>query len=302
MMNSWFLIANPTSGNGKLSKKWKAIEQLLQAKNIEFTANFTEFAKQEIALVHEAIQQGFRNFISVGGDGTLHNIVNGIMSQSYIKTSDVTVGVIPLGTGNDWIKTHNIPNDIEKSVEIIAKKNTILQDIGKLELENSIAYTNNVAGLGFDGYVTEKLTNYKHLGPISYLISGILGLVSYKPTLFKIETDNETIETKCLLTLFGICKFSGGNMQMVPYKSATDGKFAITIAKNIGLFDLLFNLKKMFNGKILQHKKVVTLYSNSIKVTPPKDTLTYIQADGELVGSGKVKATVLPKVLGFVVS
>lgn len=302
MVNSWFVIANPTSGNSKLSKKQREIKQLLKNHKIDFTFTLTDYSRHEITLIHDAIQQGYRKIISVGGDGTLHNIVNGIMTQNIVKTSDVTVAVIPLGTGNDWIKTYNIPNNIEKAVEIIANEKTILQDIGYLELEDKTAYFNNVAGLGFDGYVTKELTNFKHLGPISYLISGVLGLIKYRSTEFTIITDSETIKTKSLMTLFGVCSYCSGGMKLTPYKSSQDGLLDITIAKNFGLLDILLNVKKLFKGTIFSHKKIDTAHTKSITVIPPNTKKTFIQADGELIGTGKVTATILEKALRFVVS
>ena len=238
MSNPWFIIANPIAGNRKFSIQWKEIQQLLNNKNIDYSFAFTQFSKHEIELAQNAIQQGFRNIISVGGDGTLHHVVNGIMLQRYVKTSDITIGVIPLGTGNDWIKTYNIPNDVEKAIEIIHHKKTILQDIGVIETENkSKTYFNNVAGLGYDGYIVHKLKTLKHFGSIAYLLSGLAGLFFYKKTVFKITFNNKSIETNCLMALIGICKFSGGGMQFTKDVNTTDGLFDITIAKNLTILD-----------------------------------------------------------------
>jgi diacylglycerol kinase family enzyme len=179
MSMSWFIIVNPSSGNRNISEQWEEIQQLLKTKKIDFSFAFTQFSKHEIELVDKAIQNGFRNIISIGGDGTLHHVVNGIMQQRYVKTSDITIAVIPQGTGNDWIKTYNIPNDIEKAIEIISKKKTILQDIGVLETENNIvSYFNNVAGLGYDGYIVNKLKTLKRFGSIAYLLSGTTPVVT----------------------------------------------------------------------------------------------------------------------------
>ncbi|CAM1350001.1 diacylglycerol/lipid kinase family protein [Tenacibaculum insulae] len=302
MIHSWFLIANPVSGNKKLSKNWKEIEQLLNKKNIEFSYAFTAYSKHEIELVHMAIQQGFRNIISVGGDGTLHHVVNGIMTQRYVKTSDITVGVIPLGTGNDWIKTYNMPNSIENAIDLIQQKKTILQDIGHLKLTNTTTFFNNVAGIGYDGYVVNKLNKLKCFGPIAYLLSGVAGLFLYKKTDFNITIDDKLIKTKCLMTLFGICKYSAGGMLLTDYKDTTDGLFDITIAKNLSLFDLIKNLKKLYNGLIIDHKKVETHITNTLLITPNSaDNLPFIQADGELIGQGQVTATVIHKALQFVI-
>ncbi|MBA6156731.1 diacylglycerol kinase family lipid kinase [Tenacibaculum sp. S7007] len=302
MIHSWFIIANPASGNKKLSKNWKEIEQLLNEKNIDFSYAFTQYSKHEIELVHTAIQQGYRNIISVGGDGTLHHVVNGIMTQRYAKTSDITVGIIPLGTGNDWIKTYNIPNNIEQSINLIQEKKSIFQDIGHLKLTKTSAYFNNVAGIGYDGYVVNKLNKLKRFGPIAYLLSGIAGLLLYKKTSFKVEINNKTIETKCLMTLFGICKYSAGGMQLTDYKDSTNGLFDITIAKNLNFWDLTFHLKKLYNGLIVKHKKVETHLSKELLITPItiKDQ-PFIQADGELIGKGKVKASVVKGAIQFII-
>ncbi|KGL60123.1 MULTISPECIES: diacylglycerol kinase family protein [unclassified Polaribacter] len=301
MSNPWFIIANPIAGNRKFSIQWKEIQQLLNNKNIDYSFAFTQFSKHEIELAQNAIQQGFRNIISVGGDGTLHHVVNGIMLQRYVKTSDITIGVIPLGTGNDWIKTYNIPNDVEKAIEIIHHKKTILQDIGVIKTKNkSKTYFNNVAGLGYDGYIVHKLKTLKHFGSIAYLLSGLAGLFFYKKTVFKITFNNKSIETNCLMALIGICKFSGGGMQFTKDVNTTDGLFDITIAKNLNIFDLICNIKKLYNGHIVYHKKIET-YKTKLITVIPKTSKAYIQADGELIGTGKVSFQIISRAINFVI-
>jgi YegS/Rv2252/BmrU family lipid kinase len=302
MSNSWFIIANSTSGNRNFSKQWKEIQQLLNNKKIDFSFAFTQFSKHEIELVQNAIQKGFRNIISIGGDGTLHHVVNGIMLQRYVKTSEITIAVIPLGTGNDWIKTYNIPINIEKAIEIIHHKKIILQDIGVLETDNKpVCYFNNVAGLGYDGYIVNKLKNLKRFGAIGYLLAGISGLLFYKRKVFKIIFDNKTIETSCLMVLFGICKFSAGGMQFTKDVNTADGLFDITIAKNLNLVDLIYNIKKLYTGKIVHHKKIETYKTNKITVFP-QTSKPYIQADGELINTGKVTVRMIEKAINFVVN
>ena len=107
------------------------------------------------------------------------------MIQRYVKSSDITIGVIHLGTGNDWIKTYNIPNSVEKAIELIHQKKTILQDIGVANTENSnVSYFNNLAGLGYDGYTVNKLNKLKIFGAVAYLLSGLAGFLFYKKTVF----------------------------------------------------------------------------------------------------------------------
>ncbi|WP_299667088.1 diacylglycerol kinase family protein [uncultured Polaribacter sp.] len=300
--NSWFIIANPTSGNRNFSKRWKEIQQLLNNKNLDYSFAFSQFSKHEIELVQNAIQKGFRNIISVGGDGTLHNVVHGIMVQTYTKTSDITIGVIPLGTGNDWIKTYHIPNHIEKAIEIINNRKTVLQDIGVLETENkSISYFNNVAGIGYDGYIVSKLKSLKRFGTISYVLAGLYGLLFYKKSTFKIIFDDKIIKTNCLMVIFGICKFSGGGMQFTKDVNSADGLLDISIAKNLTLIDLVLNLPKLYSGKIVDHKKVATYKTKEIAVIP-QNSKPFIQADGELIGTRNIKVKILEKAVRFCIN
>ena len=302
MSKSWFIIANPIAGNQKFSKQWKEIQQLLNSKNIDYSFIFTQFSKHEIELVQNAIQQGFRNIISVGGDGTLHNIVNGVMMQRYVKSSDITIAVLPIGTGNDWIKTYNIPNNIKKAIDIISERKTILQDIGQIEIATGkISYFNNVAGLGYDGYIAKKLQELKRLGPISYLIAGIYGFLFYKKSIFKIAMNQTIIETTCLMTMVSICKFSGGGMQFSKKGDPIDGLFDITIVKNITLLDLILNIKKLYNGKIVAHPKVATYKTNKI-IVDPQNSKPFIQADGELIGTGTATFSLIEKGIHFVIA
>lgn len=301
MQTSWFIIVNPIAGNGNFNELWNEIQKQLNSHQITYKYSKTEYSQHEIELIQNAINQGYKNIISVGGDGTLHHIVNGIMKQNTVKTEEITVGVIPLGTGNDWIKTYGISKNIEKAVALIKNENKIYQDIGCLELKDKTSYFNNVAGIGYDGYVVNKLNKLKRFGAIAYLLSGIAGLLFYKKTTFKVEVNNKLIETKCLMTLFGICKYSAGGMQLTDYKDSTNGLFDITIAKNLTLSDLILNIKKLYNGLITKHRKVETHLSNTLLITPAVvNDKPFIQADGELIGQGTVKVSLIHRAIQFI--
>jgi len=224
------------------------------------------------------------------------------MMQRYVKSSDITIAVLPIGTGNDWIKTYNIPNNIKKAIDIISERKTILQDIGQIEIATGkISYFNNVAGLGYDGYIAKKLQELKRLGSISYLIAGIYGFLFYKKSIFKIAMNQTIIETTCLMTMVSICKFSGGGMQFSKKGDPIDGLFDITIVKNITLLDLILNIKKLYNGKIVAHPKVATYKTNKI-IVDPQNLKPFIQADGELIGTGTATFSLIEKGIHFVIA
>ena len=303
MLNSFFIIVNPSSGNTNFKKSWEIITHFLKLKNINFSYSFTEYRKHEIILVDKAIEQGYMNIISVGGDGTLHHVVNGIMKQRYIKTSKIKLGVIPLGTGNDWIKTYNIPNSIKKSIDIIVKNNTILQDIGCIKLSNGKKeYFNNLAGTGYDGYVVKNLNNLKKIGSLAFIVSGLYSLFSYKKTKYSISFNNKTINEKCLMILFGICKYSGGGLRVTKDPNPKDGLLDITIVKNISFLDLLFNVPKLYNGKIVHHKKVSNFKTKKIIVKNTSNSNSFIEADGEIIGINSFNISILPNAIQFIIA
>ena len=297
---SWFLIVNPSAGNTNFRKSWICIQSLLKTKEIYFSFAFTQYTKHELVLVDEAIKQGYRNFISVGGDGTLHHVVNGIMMQRYTKTSNIKLGVIPLGTGNDWIRTYKIPNSIEKAINVIVNNTIIFQDIGCITLASGKKeYFNNLAGIGYDGYVVKNLKYLKKIGSIAFLLSGLYSLLSYRKKKYSITIGDETLKEECLMIIFGICKYSGGGLRVTKYPNPTDGLLDITIVKKFSFFNLLFNLPKLYNGNIVHHKKVDNYKVKELNIINDN---SIIEADGEIVGTGSLKVHIIPNAIQFLIN
>lgn len=281
MTNKWFVIINPTSGNGASKKKWPLIFNELKKQQFNFEFHFTEHKNHAIELIQNAINKGFKKVISVGGDGTLHSIVNGILNLNLANISELTIGIIPIGTGNDWVKTYNISKHYKKAIEIIKAENTIKQDIGKIILTetNKIIYFNNLAGIGFDAYVVNKVHKFKNLGSLAYLTGALVSLFSYKKSLLEIHFNNKIKKNKTLLLFIGICNYCGGGMQLTKNPNPTDG---------------------LFNGKITNHKIVENYKTNSLVIKVLDSQKTYIQADGELIGSGNFSVTLIPNALTFI--
>jgi len=303
MVSKWFVIINPTSGNGTSKKKWPLIFNELKKQQIDFEYSFSEYKKHSYKLIQNAILQGFTKFICIGGDGTLHNIVNGILSLNPIYISEIKIGIIAIGTGNDWVKNYNIPTNYKKAIEIIKNEHTIKQDIGKINLtaENKIVYFNNLAGIGFDGYVVHKVHKYKNLGSLAYITGAIVSLTSYKKPMLEILFNNTKIKSKTLMLLIGICKYSGGGMQLTKNSNPTDGLFDITFITYFSLLEVLKNIQNLFNGKITNHTLVKNYKTSELKVNILDNQTTYIQADGELIGSGNFSVSILPKALNFII-
>lgn len=304
MTNSkrWFVIINPTSGNGSSKRKWPKIKAKLKIEGFDFDFKFTEYPNHSINLIQNAINQDFRLIICIGGDGTLHNIINGIQRQSNVKPYHIQVGIIPIGTGNDWIKTYKIPLDFNKAISIIKNDNLNQQDLGKIEFLNKNhepIFFNNLAGIGFDGFVVSKVGKFKHLGSLAYLIGAVFGLFRFKNFPAIILLNNKEVKTTTLMVLVGLCKFSGGGMQLTKDPIPDDGLFDISIAKNLTKLDIITNLFNLFNGNIVNHSKVENHKTANIIIKINSDNAPFIQADGELIGTGAINLSIIPKAFSF---
>jgi diacylglycerol kinase family enzyme len=166
--NEWVVIVNPNAGNGKGRKDWEKISSGLRNHNITWSEHFTERKGHAITLSQEAIDSGYRKILCVGGDGTLNEIVNGAFNQKTCQTKDITLGLIPVGTGNDWGRMFGIPLNYEGAVQIIKEEKTMLHDIGRIDyyngLEKCIRYFINIAGLGFESVVVKRTNIQKDKG------------------------------------------------------------------------------------------------------------------------------------------
>jgi diacylglycerol kinase family enzyme len=192
MKPNWFVIVNPTSGNGNGSRKIDKLRKLFLKYKLSVKMVISRYAKHEKKLCRDAISAGFFKIISVGGDGTLHHIVNGVMSQTKVESSNIIIGVIPIGTGNDWVKTYNISLNLEMAIKAIKSEKYIYQDIGKIKISqhSDHYYFNNIAGVGFDAYVVNKIKSLKQVGAMAYLIGGLLGFLNFKQSYLSIQQDN----------------------------------------------------------------------------------------------------------------
>ncbi len=240
MTENFFLIANPVSGTGKAQKDWNKIAALLKAHRINYEMVFTMRSGQERELVSQAIGRGVRKFISLGGDGTLNQILNGIFNQQMVSPVEIIIGVIPAGLGNDWSKTFAISPDYVSSIQVIKSGNTFLHDVGVVECihENSPVknYFINIAGLGYDAYVVKKMNEERGGGTASRFsyYAGILKyLFTYRQAAMKIAAEEINTEVNLFSAVVAVCKFNGGGMMQAPYAIADDGLLDVTIFSDI---------------------------------------------------------------------
>jgi len=302
----WFVIVNPNAGKRKGEKDWLEIAAQLTASGIEFINVFTEHRNHAVLLARKYIENGYRNIIVVGGDGTLNEVVNGIFTQAHVPTSEITLAMIPVGTGNDWCRMYNIPNDYKQAIKLIKKRKTFVQDTGTIKYisgdgKEVTRYFINMAGMGFDALVAKKTNRQKDLGqsnPLSYVVNIFSSLFSYTNTKVTVLLDNEKITSDIFSMSVGICQYNGGGMKQAPEALPDDGLFDMTLIKPIGKFKIIRNIIKLFDGSFTHLPEVSTYRSSKIIIhsEPPM----YLEADGESLGHTPFVFNIMPRSLNVI--
>jgi len=294
MKHRWLVVANPISGQGRAMHHRHEIEAVLRRHGLEFDFVVSEHPGHAIELVAVAVADGCRHVLAVGGDGTVHECANGIFRQRAVPTEEVTLGVMPIGTGNDWARTHGISKDYAEVAALMAAGTHRLHDVGVAEFgDGSRRHFVNVAGLGFDAHVVESLPD-RTLGPLAYLVGLAKGLLNYRAVPLGLTFAGRRIDARAFVLFFAIGRYCGSGMNVAPKAEADDGLFDITLVQELSRWEVLKSLRRLFDGTLLTHPKVIALREAEANVEAGP---VPVEADGELIGHAPVRFTLLPRAL-----
>ncbi|MDM5200129.1 diacylglycerol kinase family lipid kinase [Fictibacillus enclensis] len=306
MKKGYFFIIN--SKSKKARKIWNAVKEILAAEGVPYRSFFTEskgHAQKLAETVHSIHGEQAEAIITVGGDGTVHEVINGLHKK------DIPVGFLPCGSGNDIMRGLGIrkKDRLDRLIKHLLSSRTNVRkiDVGCLQSAGIGRFRRrfvSVAGIGFDGEVT-KLTNaswYKDwlqrfgLGGLAYTISTIRLLFTYRPADVMVKVDGRTHEfTSVWLIAAGNLPYYGGGMKICPSAMPYDGKLDICIVHNLSPLHLLFLFLTVFYGRHTNKKGVTMLTGTNLSIV--SHTPLTVQADGEVIGSTPVECGVLPSML-----
>lgn len=298
--NKWIIIINRAAGGGKTERDWPEIEQLLKKHGILYEPLFTSRRLHAAIIAKNKIKEGCSRIIVVGGDGTMNEVINGLFSQGHMQTTEVMLGMISVGTGNDWAKMFNIPTGYEDAILTIKKQRTFIQDAGLVQYTKNgkewKRYFINIAGMGFSARVVERSNRMKEKGKSSsllYFYNIFASLLGYKSMKADIEIDGKSFNTRVFSMNVGICKYNGNGMIPVPHAVADDGLYSITLIKKIGKLNILANVKRLYNGSIVNHSRVETFMGQSVQIGGASRMM--LETDGESLGQGPASFQIIPK-------
>lgn len=294
-MSKTLIIYNPVAGRGTAAKRWQEVEAKLHALGVEFDVAPTRQALHAVELAFEASSKGYERVIAAGGDGLVHEIVNGLMRASN-GAATLPLGIIPLGSGNDFNKmtppvcgigeTHD---DWRAALARVVNGKTILYDIGRISGDNPVAgqphpvYFHNGMDVGFGAMVamhSQQVPGMLH-GTAMYLAAVIMTLADYQVPLLKIQLEDGTkFEQTSTMTAVANGRCFGGGFWIAPEALASDGRFEVMICKGLGRAGILALVPRVMKGTHVNHPAVRMMRASRIIIDSP-DPLV-IETDGEI--------------------
>lgn len=304
----WFAIVNPVAGKGKGLSDWPVISTLLHEAKIEVDALFTQRKYHATELAVYAVNKGYRRIIIIGGDGTIHETVNGLFIQRAVATSDVLLAVIAVGTGNDWIRMFGIPRTYRDAVKSILDGHTFLQDVGRVTYWESriqqTRYLANVSGIGYDAAVCQgfnKLKDNGYRGNWLYVWSAFREAIRYRSRSARVTVDGKEIFCgKLFSSTIGVCKYTGGGMSQTPYAVADDGLFDMTIIPKMNRIRLFSRFRVLYTDNIYNITGVNLFRAKSIEIESKHPIR--LEIDGEILGYSNFTYDIVPRAIRAVVS
>ncbi|MDH5368307.1 MAG: YegS/Rv2252/BmrU family lipid kinase [Cyclobacteriaceae bacterium] len=287
-----------------LKKTLKEIRREFSGFQISFAQ--TQYKKHAIEIATQAVQNEYNYIIAVGGDGTLNEVLNGMMYASVPVNTLPVLGMLQKGSANDFSRTAGNSNSVMDLKNRITKRSDKKIDIGKIKLNSGTETTKyfiNICGLGLGPEaVLIKEKSPKILGSeLSYFKSIIQGFMSYKKKGVVCTGDNWEWKGNLLQMAIGNGRYFGNSICICPDATIDDGLFHISLFGELTIIDYLKNLKKLKKGVKLDHDDAHYYISKEVTVENSGNQLCGIEADGEIMGNAPVTITVVPKAIHFLV-
>jgi len=297
--NRWLVIVNPASGRPDGGFGWRRLEHILHGAGVSFDAVHTQRPGHGETLARQALHDGRRHILAVGGDGSVNEIVHGIMTAGLADTREVTLAVAPTGTGNDWARSLGIGRNPNEIVRALVTGRTMLHDVGAIDFPASgeRRWFINVAGAGYDAWVTERVPRPVP-SAFTYLRIALAGLVRYRSPLFRITADRAQVEGRLLLAFVANARYCGNRMNVAPTASLDDGLLDVLAVRELSLLAVLPKLGKLYGGRILGDPAVRHLRAATVRIET--DPPVAVQADGQIVGPTPAVFSLQPRALTVV--
>lgn len=302
------VIVNPASGNGRALKRWPAISEALLEHGLKHHVTFTTGPDDATRIARELASGGAETIVAVGGDGTVNEIINGMIQDGAPVNASTRLMVLPCGTGKDLGRTLGT-GQVETAIEALRAGSTAQIDLGAITFQNPegvelTRYFANVADLGLGASVADRINrSSKWLGGLlTYLIAAVRTIIVYRPEAIEVFVDGERIyDAPGNMVVLANGRYFAGGMKVAPTASVCDGLLEMYILTDVGKRRLLTSLlPRVYRGKHVGQAGVLHVRAGSVTITSGEGML--MEMDGEQVGSAPVSVTVHQRILQVVIS
>jgi diacylglycerol kinase (ATP) len=283
-MDSFLAIVNPAAGHGRAGKLAKTEIERLQSRGLAVVVRETGAPGDATRMADNALREGFRRFIAVGGDGTGFEVVNGL--SSHLGTKDpaqrVSLGFLPLGTGNSFLRDFGA-GTVEHATEALLQRRKRSVDAVKLTHSSGVLHFINLLSFGFVADVC-AVTNrrFKLLGQAGYGLGVVATLAGLHTRPLRMRVDGGAPwEQDVVFVSINNSKFTGGNMMMAPYADASDGMLDIVVCGKMSRATLLETFPKIFSGHHVHHHAVTASRARLIELF--EGEAIDLMIDGEVI-------------------
>jgi len=294
------LVVNPHAGGGRGRRIFPAVRELLEQGIGSMDVMVSEYPGHTFAIGREAVASGYERVLTIGGDGTPFEIVNGIYADGRPQRPP-ELGMIPAGTGNSFLRDFSVFSWRQAVAGILAGRSRRV-DLVEITYENERRETRqyflNILGVGLIADIL-KLTNekLKGFGSLGYSLAVMLRLVRGMNNRMRLDIDGETMTIADSALVISNSKFTGGGMKIAPMADSGDGRVDLVIFQEVNRRDILNIFSRVFKGTHIAHPKVRTFRAAGITIESfPQERL---MADGELLGMTPLRLQVLPKELAI---
>jgi YegS/Rv2252/BmrU family lipid kinase len=281
------IIANPSSGRGRSEAKLREIESMLRDWGLDYRMVRTAGPGHAAEAAAEALRAGDRFLVAAGGDGTVHEVVNGMLAGGRPVAADAVLGVLATGSGCDFVKSFGIPGDAVRAARRLTGDAVRTIDVGKVTFADggatTVRYFANIAEAGLGGSVVARASRLSGVfAATRYFFGFWLTLPRFRPATVRLDADGQAFEWVAQNVVVANCRFYGGGMQISPNSRPDDGRLDVLVMTG-PKSDAYTTLPKVYRGTHLPHRNIAELRVSC--VTVEADAPYPIEADGEVLGT-----------------
>lgn len=285
---SALLIVNPISGKRSYPQVLPVIETELKKAGWKFEIEIPDSENGTVNASKESLKRGFDTVVACGGDGTVHDVLTGMDIENQ------SLGIIPLGSGNDLYRMLKIKKDIGIAIENLVNGENWKIDVG---LVNNLRFL-NTAGIGIDSETLLVRRDTEGFVKRNYVLLFLKTMGKLQPVSIKITADGQVIDDTFMWAIVCNNNYIGGGMQIAPNAILDDGLLDLILIRKMSKPQMLWNIPNIFSGKFVTHPKVSEMKVSSVRFET--DTPKELGIDGDLRASTPVDFKVIPRVLSMI--